>query len=99
MAVQTLSAPRRRSGLADRLAALYLEDGQYSRAVELVHRLLAADNCWERAYRYLMLAYHGLGDHGQIARVYHRCVQTLREELDVSPADETVALYEELIGN
>ena len=84
---------------ADRLAALYLEDGQYSRAVELVHRLLAADNCWERAYRYLMLAYHGLGDHGQIARVYHRCVQTLREELDVSPADETVALYEELIGN
>ena len=84
---------------ADRLAALYLEEGQYGRAVELVHRLLAADDCWERAYRYLMLAYHGLGDHGQVARVYHRCVQTLREELDVSPADETVELYGKLIRN
>ncbi len=81
---------------ADRLAALYLEERQYGRAVEVAHRLLAADDCWERAYRYLMLACHGLGDHGQVARVYHRCVQTLREELDVSPAEETVALFEQL---
>lgn len=89
LAVMFLSA-------ADRLAELYVAEGRYERVVELSHRLLAADNCWERAYRHLMLAYHGLGDHGQIARVYNRCVQTLKEELDVSPAEETVALYERL---
>ena len=81
---------------ADRLAALYLEDGRYDRAIEVVHRLLAADDCWERAWRYLMLACHGLGDRGQIARVYQRCVQTLREELDVSPAEETTTLFYQL---
>ena len=84
---------------ADRLAALYLEDGRYDRAIEVVHRLLAADDCWERAWRYLMLACHGLGDRGQIARVYQRCVQTLREELDVSPAEETTTLFRRLAGN
>ncbi len=89
LAVQFLSA-------ADKLAEFYTAGHRYEQAAELCHRILAADNCWERAYRYLMIAYQGLGNHGQIARTYQRCVQTLREELDVSPADETVALYEQL---
>lgn len=89
LAVQFLSA-------ADKLAEFYIADHRYEQAVALCHRILAADNCWERAYRYLMIAYHGLGNHGQIARTYQRCVQTLREELDVSPADETVTLYDQL---
>jgi LuxR family maltose regulon positive regulatory protein len=81
---------------ADRLAELYVDNRRYEQAVELAYRILKADNCWERAYRHLMLAYRGLGDHGQIARVYHRCVQTLKEELDVLPAPETTALFESL---
>jgi len=78
---------------ADRLAEVYVDARRYEEAIELSHRILAADNCWERAYRHLMLAYQGLGDHGQVARVYQRCLQTLRDELDVSPAEETTALY------
>lgn len=81
---------------ADRLAELYVDHSRYEQAVELAYRILKADNCWERAYRHLMLAYHGLGDHGQIARVYQRCVQTLKEELDVSPAAETTSLFKRL---
>jgi DNA-binding SARP family transcriptional activator len=45
-----------------------------------------------------MLAYDGLGDRGQVGRTYQRCVQTLREELDVSTAPETQALYGQLTG-
>jgi DNA-binding SARP family transcriptional activator len=81
---------------ADRLAELYLDSACYDRAIDVCHRILTADNCWERAYRYLMVAYHGLGNRGQIARVYQRCVQNLREELDVSPAVETAALFASL---
>ncbi len=81
---------------ADRLAELYVTNQRYEQAVDLSYRILAADNCWERAYRHLMLAYDGMGDNGQIARIYHRCVQTLKEELDVSPAAETTALFEKL---
>ena len=57
------------------------------------------DNCWERAYRHQMLAYDRLNDRGQVGRTYHRCVQALREELDVSPAPETEELYRQLVGN
>ncbi len=85
-------------GAADQLTQLYLDSGRFEQAVEVAHRLLAADNCWERAYRHLMIAYDRLGNRGQIARAYQRCVQTLREELDVAPTEETAALYAELAG-
>jgi DNA-binding SARP family transcriptional activator len=83
---------------ADRLAELYLKEGRENEAIELSQRILSRDKCWERAYRHLMLAYEHLGDRGQVARVYRRCVQTLGEELDVSPSPETHALYEALTG-
>lgn len=81
---------------ADRLVETWIERERYSEAIDLCQRILVQDNCWERAYRHLMLAYAGLGDRGQVARSYQRCVQTLRDELDVTPAPETVALYKQL---
>jgi DNA-binding SARP family transcriptional activator len=81
---------------ADRLADLLIQHKRYSEVIDLCQRILAQDNCWERAYRYLMLTYNHLGDHGQMGRAYQRCVQTLREELDVSPSPETQILYEKL---
>jgi len=85
-------------GAADRLAELYLGCRRFEQTIELCYRILAADNCWERAYRHLMAAYHGLGNRGQVARVYQRCVQTLRAELDVSPSDETAVLFRQFAG-
>ncbi len=97
------------AGERERLAAIFLESAdklvesltgqaRYGEAIDLCQRILSQDNCWERAYRHLMLAYHGLGDRGQVARTYQRCVQTLRQELDVDPAPETEALYARLTG-
>jgi DNA-binding SARP family transcriptional activator len=81
---------------ADRLTELLLSQGKYAEAIDLSQRVLAKDTCWERAYRHLMIAYDHLGDRGQVARLYRRCVQTLQEELQVSPSTETQALYEKL---
>ncbi len=83
---------------ADRLSEHYLNAGQPGQAIDLCQRILAQDDCWERAYRHLMLAYHQLGDHGQVARTYQRCLHTLRTELDVSPSGETEKLFEKLTG-
>jgi ATP/maltotriose-dependent transcriptional regulator MalT/DNA-binding SARP family transcriptional activator len=82
---------------ADRLSELYLSAGRFEELIRVSQRILTQDNCWERTYRRLMLAYERLGDHGQIGRVYQRCVQVLREELDVSPAPETELLYANLV--
>jgi two-component SAPR family response regulator len=83
---------------ADKLTEIYLEGERYTEAIELSKRTLAQDNCWERAYRHQMLAYDRLGDRGQVGRTYQRCVQTLRDELDVSPATETEKLYQRLVS-
>jgi DNA-binding SARP family transcriptional activator len=81
---------------ADSACDYYLKQESFDDVIDLCKRILAQDNCWERAYRYMMQSYHGLGDHGQIARTYQQCVETLRGELDVSPSPETIALYEHL---
>jgi LuxR family maltose regulon positive regulatory protein len=83
---------------ADRLAELLLQQNKYTEVINLCQRVLTQDNCWERAYRHLMLAYDRLGDRGQVGRTYQRCVQTLRKELDLDPAPETQELYEKLSG-
>jgi LuxR family transcriptional regulator, maltose regulon positive regulatory protein len=83
---------------ADRLSELYIQEARFQEAIDLSQRILGSDNCWERAYRHQMLAYHRLGDRGQVARTYQRCMQTLRKELDVAPAPETETLYTALTG-
>ncbi|MBI3167438.1 MAG: AAA family ATPase [Chloroflexi bacterium] len=82
---------------ADKLCELYLGNNRFNEAIDLSQRILARDNCWERAYRHLMQAYNALGDRGQLARTYQRCQQTLKDELDVSPSQETQDLYKNLI--
>lgn len=84
--------------ISDRLVELFIKEGRYSEAVELSLRVLNQDNCWERAYRHLMVSYHRLGDHGQVGRAYQRCLQTLRDELGVKPSMETQALFNQLIS-
>jgi DNA-binding SARP family transcriptional activator len=81
---------------ADRLCTLYLETDRSEEAAAVAHRILAEDPCWERAYQHLIQAYIDLGDHGQAARAYHRCVETLRTEMEVSPSEETEQLYRQL---
>ncbi|MEJ2709994.1 MAG: BTAD domain-containing putative transcriptional regulator [Anaerolineales bacterium] len=81
---------------ADRLSELHLSQEHWEETIDICQRILSFDNCWERAYRHLMLAFYSLGDRGQTGRAYQRCVQTLRAELDVAPSPETEALYKRL---
>lgn len=82
---------------ADRLSGLLLQQNRFGDVVDLCQRILSTDNCWERAYRHLMLAFHRLGDQGQVARTYQRCIRCLDEELNVKPAEDTEKLFHDLI--
>lgn len=82
---------------ADKLCDLYIQKKKYTEVIDLCQRVLAKDKCWERAYRHLMIAYNQLGDRGQFARTYQHCLQTLKDELDVMPSQETQELYKKLI--
>ncbi|NTU55481.1 MAG: transcriptional regulator [Anaerolineales bacterium] len=82
---------------ADKLCESYLQNIRFNETIDISQRILARDNCWERAYRHLMQAYNALGDRGQLARTYQRCLQTLKDELDVLPSQETQDLYRKLV--
>ena len=78
---------------ADRLARALVEQRHWEEAITICQAILARDNCWEQAYRLLMIAYTRLGNRAQVQRTYRRCVETLREELAVSPSPETEQVY------
>ena len=83
---------------ADRLTDIYLNKDRFENAVDLSQRILSVDSCWERAYRHLMTAYDGLGDHGQVRRTYLRCVETLHDEMEITPSIETDRTYQQLLS-
>jgi DNA-binding SARP family transcriptional activator len=82
---------------ADRLAYALVERQEWEEAIEVCRSLLARDDCWERAYRLMMVAYSRLGNRSQALRVYQRCVERLQEELEVEPSVATVHLYESIL--
>lgn len=83
----------------DRLARMLSERNEWQEVVTVCQNLLTHDNCWEEAYRLLMLAYERLGSHAQALRVYRRCEQTLQSELGVQPSESIQKLWLVLSSN
>ena len=51
------------------------------------------------AYRQLMRCYSRLGQRNRALRWYEICRRTIQAELDVTPDQETTALYHQLLRN
>ncbi|MGH3963419.1 MAG: ATP-binding protein [Pseudonocardiaceae bacterium] len=58
--------------------------------------LLRIDPVHEPAYRLLMDALARRGDRSEALRTYHRCVETLEQELGIGPDATTVEIYNRL---
>ena len=81
---------------AETFCSLILHDAP-EEVVIWCDRILTIDPCWEPAFRLIMRAYALLGYRHLLARTYQHCVDTLREEFDLSPMPETVNLYHYLV--
>ena len=79
---------------ADRVAQALADRGRWQEVIAVCQSILAADDCWEGAYRLTMVAYAELGNRTQAVRTYSQCVDRLRAELGVPPSAGTVAVYE-----
>lgn len=79
------------------LSAYYAEHGRYEASIELGHRVLAVDSYREETYRQIMQCYALAGNRSAALKCYEKCARTLREELGVEPALETVALYQQIL--
>ena len=79
-----------------RLTEHYLKQAAFPQAEITARRQLDLDNLRERAWRQLMTVLADSGDRAAALHQYQHCLQLLNDELGVSPADETVALYERI---
>ncbi|MFI7547320.1 BTAD domain-containing putative transcriptional regulator [Actinoplanes sp. NPDC049599] len=78
------------------LGQLRFRTGEYARAAELCRQLLTMDPCREQAHRLLMRCHSRQGLPHLALLQFRECVLTLRTELKVEPAPETVALYRKI---
>jgi DNA-binding SARP family transcriptional activator len=82
--------------MADRLSEYYVRHRDLAAAIVLCRKILILDSCCEEAHRRLMRCYLGQGQRHLAIRQYETCVQTLRDELDLAPSEETLALYQRI---
>ncbi len=79
---------------AERLARLWVTQGDYERGARWANAVLAKDPLWEEAYALLMECQWKQGNRALAVRTYDRCRKRLRESLGVEPSPRTTALFE-----
>lgn len=82
--------------VAERVAQISLERGQWEAVIQVCRQILARDDCWESAYRMMMIAYARQGNRTQVVRTYQRCAARLQAELGVEPSSATTHLLDTL---
>ncbi len=70
---------------------------EYTQAIELARKILAAEPGHESAYQHLMFCHATLGDREAVLQDFAECQRALRNELGVEPTQETKALYQRLL--
>lgn len=70
--------------------------GDFETGLAYGAEILRSDRAYERAHRQMMRLYLLSGDRSQALRQYARCVESLNEELGVSPSKQTTQLYEQI---
>jgi DNA-binding SARP family transcriptional activator len=82
--------------MLDKLLAFCEAQGRHDDGLAYGERILRHDRAHERTHQRLMRLNYLAGDRTAAIRQFDRCAAALREELGVSPAERTVALYEEI---
>jgi ATP/maltotriose-dependent transcriptional regulator MalT/two-component SAPR family response regulator len=83
--------------IAERVAKISLDQEQWEPTIQACRLILARDDCWESAYRMMMIAHARLGNSPQVVRTYQRCAARLQNELGLEPSTTTTDLYQKLI--
>jgi DNA-binding SARP family transcriptional activator len=82
--------------MLDKLIGYLQNHGEYEVAQSYGATILRYDPAREKTHRQLMHLYSLSGDRTSALRQFERCVQALKQELDVRPERKTVELYERI---
>ena len=81
------------------MAEAFEHRGAYSEAADRLRDVLQQDPTREAAHRQLMRLYVWMGAPDQAVRQFHDCEAVLRQELDLAPQPETIALCTDVHAN
>lgn len=82
--------------LLDKMIGYCQRHACYEAGIQYGERILRYDRAHERTHRRMMYLHYLVGDRTTALRQYARCIEALREELDVAPTGSTSALYEQI---
>jgi DNA-binding SARP family transcriptional activator len=82
----------------DRLIRYHEARGDWTDAAAYAQRLLASDSLREHVHRAVIRCHLALGDRAAALRQFDGCARLLRQELEVDPSPETLALAAEARG-
>jgi DNA-binding SARP family transcriptional activator len=74
---------------AEKLAQAYVAVEQYEASIRWCEKILKTDDCWEEAYRLLMICYHRQNNRSLSLKWYEKCAAKLKEQMGVSPLPST----------
>lgn len=73
-----------------------IQERRWKEILDWGERWIALGQSPEAAYRALMIAHAEMGDRSRMAAVYQRCIESLRNDLNVEPSQETRVLFQRL---
>jgi DNA-binding SARP family transcriptional activator len=82
-------------GVAEALA----DRGDYDKSAGCLREVLRLEPTREAAHRRLMYLYGQMGTPDQAVRQFQLCEDVLRRELDLAPQQETILLYQDVLGS
>lgn len=74
---------------AEKLAQAYVALEQYDSSIRWCEKILQTDDCWEEAYRLLMICYHRQNNRSLSIKWYEKCVAKLKVQMGVAPLPST----------
>jgi len=80
------------------LARYFAERNKHEVSIDYWKKILAVDNCFEEAYGGLMESYMANENKNEAIKLFHKCEETLKKELNLAPPPGVVEKYLKLIG-
>lgn len=82
----------------ERLAQNATRQQNYKQAIFYAEKMIREDALWEEGYRLLMYSYYQLQNRSLALKWYEKCVQQLKKELNTTPMESTMVVYDLIMG-
>lgn len=82
--------------ILNRLSIYFFEQKQYNACISTSMKMLSEDNYLEEVHRKLMACYYMSGQAGLALKQYYKCKKALDGELNLSPSEPTLELFERI---